>query len=94
MAERRAEGSIKGPVDLVFDYNYRYFESSSERQQQLVKLKCEAVLDLPPEGPLLSAFSPELEITVECKYTAWMSMVQTETHDFFGQLVPEEVMEV
>ncbi|XP_051905398.1 titin-like isoform X1 [Hippocampus zosterae] len=65
ITERRAEGSIKGPVDLVFGYNYKHFESSSERRQQLVKLKCEAVLDLPPEGQQLGAFSPELEITVE-----------------------------
>ncbi|XP_061605913.1 uncharacterized protein icam3 [Phyllopteryx taeniolatus] len=57
--ERHFEGSIMGPVDLVSDYDYQ------SRQQRLVKLKCEAVLDLTPEGPQLSVFSPEFHLTVE-----------------------------
>ncbi|XP_061556931.1 basement membrane-specific heparan sulfate proteoglycan core protein-like [Phycodurus eques] len=62
--ERHFKGSIKGPVDLVSDYDYQYNEASS-RQQRLVKLKCEAVLDLTPEGPQLSVFSPEFHLTVK-----------------------------
>uniref|UniRef100_A0A3Q2Y715 Ig-like domain-containing protein n=1 Tax=Hippocampus comes TaxID=109280 RepID=A0A3Q2Y715_HIPCM len=54
ITERRAEGSTEGLVDLLFGYNYEHFKSSSVRQQQLVKLKCEAVLDLLPEGPQLN----------------------------------------
>ncbi|XP_077352432.1 vascular cell adhesion protein 1-like isoform X2 [Festucalex cinctus] len=62
--ERRPEGSMKGPVDLVLGYDYQHFETSSEKQQ-LVKFKCEAVLDLTPEGPQLSVFSPEFNLTIE-----------------------------
>ncbi|XP_061703190.1 uncharacterized protein LOC133515010 isoform X2 [Syngnathoides biaculeatus] len=62
--EQEFEDSTTGPVDLVSEYDYQYNDTSS-RQRELVKLKCEAVLDLTPEVPQFNVFSPEFELTVE-----------------------------
>ncbi|XP_061158560.1 hemicentin-2 isoform X1 [Syngnathus typhle] len=62
--ERRPEFSRKGLVNLVLGYTYQYSQSFSE-MQQFVRLRCEVVMDLTPEGPYLDFLSPEFNVTVE-----------------------------
>lgn len=53
----------KGPVDQSSIFSF-----IPTRQDNGVTFRCEALLDLRPEGPQLNASSQEYNITVFCKY--------------------------
>lgn len=53
----------KEPVNLSAVFNF-----TATRQDNGVLFRCEAHLDLGPEGPHLNASSKEYNVTVHCKY--------------------------
>lgn len=48
------------------------FSFTPTRQENGVTFRCEAHLNLGPEGPQLHAFSEEYNITVHCKYITYL----------------------
>ncbi|XP_054616042.1 hemicentin-1-like [Dunckerocampus dactyliophorus] len=75
--EDHKAGSLKTPVDLTSEF---YYWSLMEE-----KIRCEAHLDLRPDGPVFNVFSPELNVSVfygpnfGCNDSMWLDEYSLQT---------------